>query len=182
GGGRRACMGREEVGGDPDGMDTRTDIHALGVILFRLLTGRLPFAHDDPALPELARRIVHDNPPRLADFDPALCGDLEIIVARALAKEKERRYASASSLASDLRRFLTGQPIAASADSAWYVVRRQVERYRLALALSAAAVVALGGLAIYASFQRARADRTNVELEAELARSTIERGLLLSRS
>jgi eukaryotic-like serine/threonine-protein kinase len=178
--GTLAYMSPEQVHADPDAIDTRTDIHALGVILFRLLTGRLPFAHDDPPLPELARRIAHDNPPRLADFDPALRGDLEIIVARALAKEKERRYASASSLASDLRRFLMGQPIAASADSAWYLVRRQVGRYRLALALSAAAVVALAGLAVYASFERARADRANVQLQTQLTTSTIDRGRLLS--
>jgi WD40 repeat protein/tRNA A-37 threonylcarbamoyl transferase component Bud32 len=178
--GTLAYMSPEQVKADPDGIDTRSDIHALGVILFRLLTGRLPFGHDNPPLPELARRIAQDNPPRLAAFDPALRGDLEIIVSRALAKEKERRYASAASLASDLRRYLTGQPISASADSAWYVVRRQVGRYRLALALSAVVGVALAALAFYANFQRARADRVNVELQARLATSTIDQGRLLS--
>jgi WD40 repeat protein len=79
-----------------------------------------------------------------------------------------------------LRRFLSGQPISASADSAWYLVRRRLERYRLALALSAAAVVALAGLALYANFQRARADGSNVALHDELTTSTIERGRLLS--
>jgi len=178
--GTLAYMSPEQVKADPDAIDTRTDIHALGVILFRLLTGRLPFGHDRPPLPELARRIAQDNPPRLSAFDPALRGDLEIIVSRALAKEKERRYASAANLATDLRRYLTGQPISASADSAWYVVRRQLGRYRLALALSAAAVVALAGLAAYASFQRARADRTNVQLQTQLATSTIDQGRLMS--
>ena len=141
---------------------------------------RLPFGHDDPPLPELARRIVSDDPPRLGTIDPALRGDLEVIVSRALAKEKERRYASAASLATDLRRFLAGQPIAASADSAWYTVRRKLGRYRLALGLSAAAVVALAGLAIYASLERARADRVSVQVQNQLATSTIDRGRLLS--
>jgi WD40 repeat protein/serine/threonine protein kinase len=178
--GTLAYMSPEQVTADPDGIDTRTDIHALGVILFRLLTGRLPYAHDDPPLPELARRILQDNPPRLATFDPLLRGDLEIIVSRALAKEKERRYASAAGFAADLRRYLTGQPISAAADSAWYVVRRRLGRYRAALAVSAAVVVALVVLTIYANLQRARADDTNRELQYQLATSTIERSRLLS--
>jgi eukaryotic-like serine/threonine-protein kinase len=178
--GTLAYMSPEQVAADPDGIDTRTDIHALGVILFRLLTGRLPYAHDDPPVPELARRILQDNPPRLATFDASLRGDLEIIVSRALAKEKERRYASAAGFAADLRRYLAGQPISAAADSAWYVVRRRLGRYRAALAVSAAVVVALFALTVYANLQRARADATNRELEYQLATSTIERSRLLS--
>jgi WD40 repeat protein/serine/threonine protein kinase len=173
-------MSPEQVEAAPGTIDTRTDIHALGVILFRVLTGRLPFGHDDPPLPELARRIVQDDAPRLSAIDPALRGDLDIIVSRALAKDKERRYASAAGLANDLRRYLAGQPIAASADSAWYLVRRQLGRYRLALAGSAAAVVALATLAIYANVQRVRADHVNRQLEESLSTSTIERGRLLS--
>jgi eukaryotic-like serine/threonine-protein kinase len=178
--GTLAYMSPEQVAADPDGIDTRTDIHALGVILFRLLTGRLPYAHDDPPLPELARRILQDNPPRLATFDPSLRGDLEIIVSRALAKEKERRYPSAAGFAADLRRHLAGQPISAAADSAWYVVRRRLGRYRAALAVSAAVVAALVALTVYANLQRARADDTNRELQYQLATSTIERSRLLS--
>jgi WD40 repeat protein/tRNA A-37 threonylcarbamoyl transferase component Bud32 len=173
-------MSPEQVAADPDGIDTRSDIHALGVILFRLLTGRLPFAHDDPPLPELARRIAEDNPPRLAMFDSTLRGDLEIIVSRALAKEKERRYASASAFAADLRRYLSGQPIAAAADSAWYLVRRRLGQYRAALVVSGVVVMALAVLASYALWQRTRADRMNVELQQQLATSTIERSRLLS--
>jgi WD40 repeat protein/tRNA A-37 threonylcarbamoyl transferase component Bud32 len=178
--GTLAYMSPEQIEAAPNEIDTRTDIHALGVILFRLLTGRLPFGHDDPPLPELARRIVHKDATRLGAIDPALRGDLEIIVARALAKEKERRYPSAESLANDLRRYLAGQPISASADSAWYLVRRQIGRYRLALGLSAAVVVALALLASYAIVQRSRAAQSNLKLQDELSTSTIERARLLS--
>jgi eukaryotic-like serine/threonine-protein kinase len=178
--GTLAYMSPEQVQAVPDAIDTRTDIYTLGVILYRLLAGRLPFADDDPPLPELARRIVQDDPPKLGTTDPAMRGDLVIIVARALAKEKDRRYASASGLAADLRRYLDGQPISASADSAWYLVRRQIRRYRLALALAATAIVAVAALAIYASVQRARAGDLNVRLQDELTISTIERGRLMN--
>ena len=171
--GTLAYMSPEQVRAVPEAIDTRTDVHALGVILFRLLAGRLPFGHDDPALPELARRIVQDDAPRLSTIVPSLRGDLDVIVARALAKEKDRRYASAEGMAADLRRYLAGQPISASADSAWYVLRRQVGRYRLALALSAATLVAVSAIAVYALVQRSRA-------ELQLATSTIERGRLLN--
>ena len=174
-----AYMSPEQVRATPDAIDTRTDIHALGVILFRLLTGRLPFGHDDPPLPELARRILHDDAPRLGTIDPALRGDLDVIVARALAKETDRRYPSAAALAADLRRWLAGQPISASADSAWYVVRRRLTRYRLALALSAAMLLAVSLLASYAWMQRLRAGNMNRQLEAQLSASTIERARLI---
>ena len=178
--GTLAYMSPEQVHAVPGEIDTRTDVHALGVILFRLLAGRLPYGKGDPSLPELARRIVEDEATRLGTIDPALRGDLEVIAARAMAKEKERRYPSAAGLAADLQRYLAGQPIAASADSAWYTLRRQLGRYRLALAMSAVAIVAVLGLAFYANVQRARADRTNLELETQLAANTIERGRLIS--
>jgi eukaryotic-like serine/threonine-protein kinase len=173
-------MSPEQLQTTVDGTDTRTDVYALGVILFRLLSGRLPFAEDDPPLPELGRRIAFDAPPRLSAIDPSLRGDLETIVACALSKERDRRYASAEALASDLRRYVSGLPIAASADSAWYLLRKQVARYRRALLASAVVGVALVGLATYANFHRARADRTNIELEEQLTTSNIERGRLAS--
>jgi eukaryotic-like serine/threonine-protein kinase len=168
--GTLAYMSPEQVAAAPDAIDTRTDIHALGVILFRLLIGHLPFGHDDPPLPELARRILSDDAPRLGAIDPAFRGDLEVIVARALAKEKDRRYASAASLANDLRRYLAGQPISASADSTWYTLRRRIRRYRAALALFALVTIALGGMAWYANVQRAQAQQLLVLSNLERAR------------
>jgi eukaryotic-like serine/threonine-protein kinase len=175
-------MSPEQLAGVPGDIDTRSDVYALGVILFRLLTGRLPFAEDDPALPELARRIALDDPPRLSQIDASFGGDLDTIVACALAKDRDRRYASAADLAADLRRWLTGEPVAASADSAWYLVRRRLVRYRRALVASAAALAALVALSAYAVIQRSEAEQMNVQLADELSASNVERARLLGRT
>ncbi|MCL4813361.1 MAG: protein kinase [Vicinamibacteraceae bacterium] len=178
--GTLAYMSPEQVRGDHDEIDTRTDVYAIGVLLFRVLTGELPFAHGDPSLPELARRIAHDPPPRVSTVVPALRGDLDTIVGTALAKNTERRYASAFDLAADLQRYLVGHPIAASADSAWYLLRTRVARYRRAVVASIAAVVALALVAGDATVQRARADRSSAQLQQELSTSQVERARLLS--
>lgn len=173
-------MSPEQVQASPDEVDTRTDVYSLGVVLFRLLCGFVPFAHDDPSLPELARRIVSEAPPRLPASVTRAGGELDTIVRRVLAKDKNRRYASAADLAADLRRFLSGDPVSASTDSAWYVLRTRVVHYRRALAAATAGAVALAALAAYATFQHSLATRLSESLESELSASNIERGRLLS--
>lgn len=173
-------MSPEQVQASPDEVDTRTDVYALGVVLFRLLSGYVPFAHDDPSLPELARRIVCDPPPRLPPAVARPGSDLDTILRRALAKDKNRRYASAADLAADLRRFLSDHPISASADSAWYLLRTRVVHYRRALAAATVGAVLLAAVAAYATIQHSLADRLSQSLEAELATANIERGRLLS--
>jgi eukaryotic-like serine/threonine-protein kinase len=173
-------MSPEQVSGRPDLVDTRTDIYALGALLFRLLTGSLPFADGDPSLPELARRIADEDPPRLRQRVPALAGDLDTIVACALAKDRERRYPSAADLAMDLRHYLAGEPIAATAASMGQVLARRLVRYRRALVASALAAVALAGVAAWAVFERQRANQANADLARELSASTLEQSRFLA--
>src|SRR6516225_5053004 len=111
-------MSPEQASGEPSALDARTDIYALGVILYELLAHRLPYSLDGLALPEAARVIREREPSRLGALDTRLRGDVETIVAKALAKDRARRYASAGNLAADLRRHLSHEPIGARPPSA----------------------------------------------------------------
>lgn len=134
----------EQVRGDPASIDTRSDIYSLGVVLFQLLAGRLPYDTSGP-LSSVVRAIAQTPAPALAALRGDVPEDLAIVVARCLAKEPERRYQSASELALDLQRTVAGEPIQARRDSAWYTVTRAARRYRLA---AIASLVVLGVIVV----------------------------------
>lgn len=140
-------MSPEQVGGDPDDLDTRSDVYALGVIAYELLAGRLPYDLQRKAIHEAARIIKEDEPTRLSSINRNLRGDVETIVAKALEKDKLRRYQSAESLASDIRRYLKDEPIAARRASTWYQVQKFSRRNRgLVGGVAASFVLLLAGL------------------------------------
>jgi serine/threonine protein kinase len=138
----------EQLRGEP--LTTASDVYALGVLLYELLTGRHPFDLDGASPSEVARLVCETDPPRPSASDSAsksirydldeLRGDLDMIVMMALKKEPGRRYASAEQLASDVRRHLDGEPVLAVGDSPSYRLRKLVRRRRVE-ALSAALVL-----------------------------------------
>ena len=152
-------MSPEQVSGDAKQIDTRTDVYSLGAVLFELLAGRPPHDVSTALLPEAARKICEEVPTRLATIDRKLSGDIDTIVARALAKNKSRRYQSASELAADIRHCLRGEPIEARRDSGLYVLGKNLRRHRWAVAACVAFVVGLSGFALYAGMQAGRYGR-----------------------
>ena len=136
-------MSPEQVAGSPSTVDSRSDVYALGVILFELLAGRLPYDLDRLPLPEVARVIGEREPSRLGSLNGLFRGEIETIVARALEKDKGRRYASSAELAADLRRHLAHEPILARPASALYQLRKFARRHRALVGGAAGVFVAL---------------------------------------
>ena len=136
--GTLAYMSPEQVVADPLDLDTRSDVYALGVILYELLGNRLPYQLSQ-RLHEAVRAIREQDPTRLSSISRAYRGDIETIVAKALEKDKARRYSSAAALAGDIRRYLADQPITARPASASYQLRKFARRHKAPV--TAAAVV-----------------------------------------
>jgi tetratricopeptide (TPR) repeat protein len=172
-------MSPEQVAGDPFEIDHRADIYALGVILYQLLAGRLPFDVERKTLPEAVHVIRDQDAPALSSIDRVYRGDVEIIVGKALEKEKSRRYESALELASDVRRYLRDEPILARPPSASYQLAKFTRRHRgLVVGTAAVFFVLLAGIAV-SSFESVRArhaERAARESEAQ-ARSQRDRAL-----
>lgn len=135
----------EQADGQP--VDTRSDVYSLGVLLFQMLTGMFPYAvtgtmaqtlqnirEREPLVPSALRRGISD--------------ELDTIVRRCLAKERERRYQTAGELGADVARYLAGEPIEAKRDSTMYVLRKTLTRYRGRLAVVAALLLVMlaGGI------------------------------------
>ncbi|MCA9284476.1 MAG: serine/threonine protein kinase [Phycisphaerales bacterium] len=167
--GTLAYMSPEQVAGAE--LDSRTDVYALGVIAFELLTGSLPYAVKRTTMHEAARTIIEASPATLGSFNRGLRGDLETVVATALRKEPERRYQSAAALGDDFRRFLNHEPIAARAPTAMYHLSRFARRHRaLTASVVVAAIALIGGTAasVY-SLQREHRQRLEAESQKAIA-------------
>jgi serine/threonine protein kinase len=183
-------MSPEQASSSSSGVDTRSDVYSLGVILYELLAGELPFTRAETpsgGLLELLQRIRDTPPPRLTTrlsslgaaasqvaeqrrLDPAalarrLRGDLEWITLKALEKDPARRYSGAAAMAEDIERHLANLPILARSPSTAYQLRKLVGRHRAVAALGAAFAVALVVFAFGMTmmYHRQRIERSKAE-------------------
>ena len=176
--GTLAYMSPEQLAGDPNDLDTRSDIYALGVILYELLAGRAPLELGKRPLEDALRAIREDDPPPLERHDARLAGDLTVIAAKAMAKDRQERYASANGLAMDLQRYLDDEPIAARAPGTMYLVRKFARRHR-PLVIGAVGMVAVLVLGVVAStWQAVRATRAEGLAAARLQQAEAVTGFL----
>jgi serine/threonine protein kinase len=129
----------EQVSGDPDRIDVRTDVFALGVMLYEALLGARPYVLEG-AIADVVKTISEGVPIAPRSVDASLDQDLETILLRALDRDTERRYQSPADLARDLRHWLAREPIEARRDDAWYVARKTLRKHWLAVTLGTAAV------------------------------------------
>ncbi|MCH8278084.1 MAG: hypothetical protein IIC12_04035, partial [Proteobacteria bacterium] len=119
----------------------------IGVIAYELLAGHLPYDVKQKMIHEAVRMIREDDPAPLSSIDRVFRGDIEIIVAKALEKERERRYQTVGDFATDIRRYLNDEPIDARPPSTWYQVSKFAKRNRaLVGAVVAILVVLLAGV------------------------------------
>jgi len=144
----------EQLRGEPIGVGT--DIYSLGVLLYRLLTGALPFDAGTGSVAEFVRLVLERDVPRpslrpgiASPVARALRGDLDAIVLTALRKEPERRYGTAAQLSDDLGRYLAGRPVAAHPDRWTYRASKFLRRHALPVTAAGLTLTLLVGLTTF---------------------------------
>lgn len=175
--GTLAYLSPEQAAGEV--LDARSDVYGLGLLGYELLAGRRAQEVNGLPLAEALRRVQEHEPRGAGTLDRRLRGDLDTILATALAKDRRRRYASAEAMAADLRRYLADEPIAAHPPSTVYQIVKFARRHRaLVLGLAGTLLALLVGL-VGTTVQAARAARQAEAARASERRATDATAVLL---
>lgn len=166
--GTLAYMSPEQVLADPLAVDTRSDVYALGVILYELLANRMPYTLSQH-LHEVVQTIRETDPAALSSINKEYRGDVETIVAKALEKDKARRYGSAAELAADIQRCLEDRPILAQPASTSYKVQKFARRHKILVAAGTTVFLVLVAAATVSTLQAVRARRAEAAAKQESA-------------
>jgi tetratricopeptide (TPR) repeat protein/predicted Ser/Thr protein kinase len=164
--GTLAYMSPEQVTADPLALDTRSDVYALGVILYELLAGKLPYEVSRHVY-EVVKTIQQVDPTPLSSANREYRGDIETIVAKALEKDKARRYGGAAEFAADIQRFLEDRPIAAKPASTGYQLQKFARRNKVLVTGTLAVFLTLVVGVVVSTWQAVRARRAEVRAQAE---------------
>ncbi|MEM7306125.1 MAG: serine/threonine-protein kinase [Planctomycetota bacterium] len=169
-------MSPEQVVGGAKGLDARSDVYSLAVVLFELLSDELPYSVRGQTLPQVARTIVEEEPTKLGSASRRFRGSpLEFVLAKALEKSRARRYQDMAAFADDLRRFLAGAAVSARAPSVPQRALRFARRHKALVAVIAALVVGLIASTAFAiDAGRAKRRTERIAYTANLAAAAAE--------
>jgi len=163
--GTLAYMSPEQRRGEREALDVRSDVYSLGVILFKLMTGELPYPVEGLSIPETWRVFADEQPRRPRSIDASVPTDVETIIRTATAEEPARRYQSVAELVGDIRRFLTDQPITARQPSKFYEWTKFAQRNKGLVATLCAILLGLGTTVVGTSLGLIEARRAKAELD-----------------
>ncbi|MFZ4574699.1 MAG: protein kinase domain-containing protein, partial [Phycisphaerales bacterium] len=172
-------MAPEQVRNEPGGVDTRCDVYALGVLTYLLVAGRMPVDVASRSSIQAAMAVLEQDPVPLRTIVRDVAADLELVIAKAMERDRARRYSSAGEFGADLRRVLAKEPVLARPPTAGYLLRRFASRHKALVGGVAAAVVTLVVALVVVGVMLRR--EQGLRLVAEAAQTKATREAFLQR-